>query len=60
MNGKQLLEMLARLANGQARGHGPVAPALAAFDLIAAGRVTQSAFEATAPQAERDCTSVAS
>ena len=39
-------EMLARLANGQARAHGPVAPALAAFDLIAAGRVTQSAFEA--------------
>ena len=28
------------------RAHGPVAPALAAFDLIAPGRVTQSAFEA--------------
>ena len=39
-------EMLVRLANGHGRAHGPVAPALAAFDLIAAGRVTQSAFEA--------------
>ena len=39
-------EMLVRLANGHGHAHGPVAPALAAFDLIAAGRVTQSAFEA--------------
>ena len=39
-------EMLVALGERQARAHGPVAPALAAFDLIAAGRVTQSAFEA--------------
>jgi 3-hydroxyacyl-CoA dehydrogenase len=39
-------EMLVRFANGHARAHGPVAPSLSAFELIAGGRVTRSAFEA--------------
>lgn len=41
-------EMLLRLAENPLRPHGPVAPAIAAFELIATARVTTSAFEARA------------
>jgi 3-hydroxyacyl-CoA dehydrogenase len=39
-------EMLIRLSAAKDKPHGPVAPAIAAFNLIAPGRVTTSAFEA--------------